>query len=174
MTQYVKSAVFICPASDVELIDRVRTNPFDVVITPVEIDSFEQNPPAILNGSNHVVVSGGLNDVKRVLKLSIEYGFSVGLIPQEEYRERARSYGIPVEPDLALELAMQKDGQKIDIVLCNDEILLYKATFGRLPLLDTSRGTSRLKIIWRALRQFSGLKLLPFSFMTNKFFNAKI
>lgn len=167
MSKYVNSALFICPASDVELIDRVQTNPFDVAITSVEIDSFEQNPSTILNGSNHVVVSGGLNDVKRVLKLSIEYGFSVGLMPQEGYRELARSYGIPFEPDQALELALQKEGQKIDIVLCNEEILLYKATFGRLPLLDTSGGTSRLKIIWRALRQFSGLKLLPFSFQTN-------
>ena len=166
MTEYVNSALFISPASDTELIDRVRTNPFDVEIISADIDSFEQKPSDILNGTNHVVVSGGLNDVKRVLKLAIEYGFSVGLMPQEGYRELAKSYGVPTQPDQALELALQKGGQEIDIVLCNDEVLLYKATFGRLPLLDTSRATSRLKIIWRALKQFSGLKLLQFSFVT--------
>lgn len=164
MTEYVKSALFICPASDVELIERVQANPFDVAITSVEIDRFEQNPSTILNGSNHVVVSGGLDDVKRVLKLSIQYSFSVGLMPQEGYRELARSYGIPFEHDQALELALQKDGQEIDIVFCNEEILLYKATFGRLPLLDTSGGTSRLKIIWRALKNFPASNSCHFLF----------
>lgn len=70
-----------------------------------------------------------------MLKLSIEHGFSIGLIPQEGYLELASSYGIPGNPEHALELALQKGGQELDIVLCNNEILLYKATLGSLPML---------------------------------------
>lgn len=167
MTKYVKSALFICPASDVELIERVSRNSFGTEITSVEINDFEQNPTIALGGCDHVVVSGDLAVVKRVVKLSIEHGFSIGLIPQEGYLELARSYGIPGDPEDALELALQKGGQELDVVLCNNEILLYKATFGRLPMLDTSRGSGRMKMIWRALKQFSGLKLLKFTFVTN-------
>ncbi|MFC1630515.1 MAG: TIGR00341 family protein [Arenicellales bacterium] len=167
MKEYVKSALFICAPSGTELIKLIQNNPYGADVSSTDIDSFAENPPLHLADCNHVVISGDLNDLKYVLKLSAELGFSMGVIAQEEYRELARSYGIPDKPEQAVELALRKSGHELDLILCNGEVLLYKATMGRLPLLDTPRGTSRLKMIWRGLKQFSGLKLLPLRFVTN-------
>jgi uncharacterized hydrophobic protein (TIGR00271 family) len=56
----------------------------------------------------------------------------------------------------------------MDIVLCNQKILLLKATIGRIPLLDSPHdiGLARMSVL--ALKKFIGLKLLPFSFTTSE------
>ncbi|NIA02659.1 MAG: TIGR00341 family protein [Planctomycetia bacterium] len=167
MKEYVKLALFVCPESESDLIKRVSDNPYGTKVSWVAIDRFKENLPAILNGADHVVVSGDLSCVKLVLRHSTEYGFSVGLIPQKGHFDLARSYGIPSDYEEAIEIALQSNGHDIDIVFCNGEILLYKATFGRLPLLDASRKSSRWEMAWNALKRFIGLKLLKFTFVTN-------
>lgn len=167
MTNYVKSALLIYSDADPDLNKLVEEKSVIVDFRMADIDSLEADPETILGNISHVIVSGSLDDVKRVLKLSIRFKFSVGMIPQPGYREIAKLYGIPVNTEEALELALQQPTEAIDIVLCNDEILLYKATFGRLPLLDTARDTSRIRMLLGALKRFIGLKLLPFTFVTN-------
>ena len=168
MSEYVKSALFVCRGTDADLIKRVEEKSTGIDIRRTEIDSLMADPESVLGNISHVIVGGSLNDVKEVLKLSIQQGFSVGLIPQPGYhREVAKLYGIPIDADAALDLALRQQAETIDIVLCNNKILLYRATFGRLPLLDTTRDTSRIRMFTEALKRFIGLKLLKFTFVTN-------
>ena len=169
MTDYVKSALLIDRNDDDDLNKLVeeKSKSISVDIRKADIGSLATDPESILEKISHVIVSGSLDDVKQVLKLSIQHKFSVGIIPQPGYSEVAKLYGIPINTEEALDLALQQPAATIDIVLCNNEIILYKATFGRLPLLDTARDANRIQAFAGALKRFIGLKLLQFTFVTN-------
>ena len=65
-----------------------------------------------------------------------------------------------------VELALRDDPVPLDIVLCNDKILLFKATIGRLPLFDGRKNESRLSIVWDGIRRMRSLHLVPFTLET--------
>ncbi|MCK5916377.1 MAG: TIGR00341 family protein, partial [Deltaproteobacteria bacterium] len=74
-----------------------------------------------------------------------------------------------LSPTLAagIDLALQEDcGQSIDLVFCNDMMLLFKATMGRIPLLDTVGNVNRFQLLKKAVTQLIKIRLLPFKFTT--------
>ena len=166
MTEYVKSVLFVCRDVDANLIKLIDEKFSGIDIRRIDIDSLMADPESALGNLPHVVVSGTLDDVKSVLKLSMQLGFSMGIIPQAGYREVAKLYGIPADTEAALDLALQQRAETLDMVLCNDEILLYKATFGRLPLLDAKRDSGRIRMFAEALKRFIDIKLLKFTIST--------
>jgi uncharacterized hydrophobic protein (TIGR00271 family) len=167
VSEIVKSALFVCRGVDADLVKMVEEKSTSIDIRTTDIDSLMMSPESVLENCSHVIVSGSLTDVKQVLKLAMQKGFSVGIIPQTGYLEVAKLYGIPLDKESALTLALQQPQVAIDVVLCNDEIILYRATFGRLPLLDTTSDTGRLVMFGQAIKRFAGLRLLKFSFTTN-------
>jgi uncharacterized hydrophobic protein (TIGR00271 family) len=166
MQNYVERALFVYSEDGANYVEPVRNNSFDVAITPVPFTSFTEDHETLLAGIDHVVVSGDLNATKQVVRLAMQKDFSIGVIPTPDQKNLAKGYGIPENFDQALGLALQKDAQDMDIILCNDEILLFKATIGRLPLLDSPHTLGTLKVVWEGTKKFVGLKLLPFSLTT--------
>jgi uncharacterized hydrophobic protein (TIGR00271 family) len=70
------------------------------------------------------------------------------------------------DPAAAVDLALRRDGQPMDLILCNGKIMLFKATIGRIPLLDTPARASWIRVMATALRKFVGFKLQTFRFST--------
>ena len=163
MSNYVSTALFVYTEDSAYLSTQLQNNPFGTDITPVAFDQLMQNPPALLTGVSHVVVSGDIKALKKVLRLSIKYHFSVGILPAETQKDLIRFYDLPGKIDEAIDLALQEDAQLMDLILCNGTILLFKASVGRIPLIDTPSNVSRLKILFLALKKLFGLKLLLFT-----------
>ena len=169
MTAYVRSALFVYSNATKPLSDELQDNEFDTQITPVAIDALLLNPATYLKNIEHVVVAGSLTDIKAILSLALEYDFSVGLIPDKSEKKLIKSFDLPSEYDNEIiDLALQNNAQAIDLILCNEQILLFKATMGRLPLIETTIDTTRLKLLLQSLKKSFQLKLLKFSFTTAK------
>ncbi len=166
MPEYVASALLICSQDNDQLIDRVQRNAFGVQITPVIFDAFEQNPAAALKGVGHVVVSGSFDEIKTLIGHAMKYDFSLGIIPLKSQKILRRNYALPGEQEEAIALALQKSTKLIDIILCNGKILLFTATIGRLPLMDSPGNVKPWKLVYRARSRLKGIKLLGFSFTT--------
>ncbi len=166
MTDHVDSALFVYTQDTKDLIKRLQENPFGVKITPVAFDILMRDPEGLLDGVGHVVVSGALDVIKTVLGLAMKYDFSVGLVPMHTQKSLTRCYALPGKTDAVIDLALRQDAQVMDLILCNQQLLLFKATMGRLPLLDSSGNISRLSIVVKALKRFIGIELLTFSFTT--------
>ncbi len=163
MASHVDAAVFIYTEDSQELVDQVRDNPFDCHVTPVELEAFTHDPKGSLGGAMHVVVAATVTEVKSVAALAREHQFSIGIIPLPTQKEMPRSYNIPTNTADAIDLALRDDAPAIDIILCNDQIMMYKATLGRLPLLDRPVDMNRWLMFWHGLKRFVGLRLLPFN-----------
>jgi uncharacterized hydrophobic protein (TIGR00271 family) len=166
LAEYVPAALFVYTKETEDLIGPLQENPLGVNITPIAFETLMQNPQEHLETAGHVVVSGALDVVKTILEEARTYGFSVGLIPTPTQKDLAKFFRSPRLVDQAIELALQKDAHAVDLTRCNGKIVLYKATLGRIPLIDAPADVSRLGILTEGFKKLIGLRLLRFSFKT--------
>ena len=166
MTEYVASALFVYTKESEHLLERLQANSFGSRITAVEFAVFESNPQAALEKVEHVVVSGSLSVIKTVIGHAMKYGFSLGVIPLKSQKNLKKYFGLPIEKEKAIELALQQPTQRWDIVLCNGIVVLIKATIGRLPLMDSPENVSAWSVVSRVRSRLKGIKLLGFTFTT--------
>lgn len=166
MADHIAAALFVYTPETKALIHALQDNPLGTIITPVAIDELLENPQQRLAGIPHVVVAGTLDDIKQILKLALKYGFSVGVIAGETQKDLIKSYNLPRNLDAALELALRRDAQALDLILCNEKIMVFRATIGRIPLIDAPVNIGRLALLFSAVKKFFSLKLFRFDLTT--------
>jgi uncharacterized hydrophobic protein (TIGR00271 family) len=166
MESHVESALFLYVPDTEELIDQVIQNPFNSQVTPVLLQEFLDSPEQYLQQCTHVIVAAPLDMIKSVLALNMGYDFTIGLLPTQDQRNLRNCYELPKKTEDALDIALRKDAQVMDIILCNKHILIFKAAIGRLPLIDSPSNISTIPATIKALKRFFGLRLLPFKFLT--------
>ena len=106
MANYVSNALFVHTEDTEHLSTRLRNNSLGTDVTPVAFDAFIQSPEIFLDGTAHVVVSGDLDTIKKVLNLAIKHDFSVGLVPSANQRRLIKYYDLPAGVDAAIDLAL--------------------------------------------------------------------
>jgi uncharacterized hydrophobic protein (TIGR00271 family) len=166
MTEYVTSALFVYTDETNHLVDPLQNNSLGTPITSVAFDALMQAPQQQLEGAGHVVVAGPIDVLKEILRLAVQYRFSIGIIPTKKQKHLIKFYDLPKNPSAAVELALRRDGQAIDLITCNGEIMLFKAAIGRIPFLDTPAKASRVRVLVNALKKFVRFKLHTFKFKT--------
>lgn len=166
MTSYVPSALLIHTRETQYLCRPLQNNPYGVDITTASYDELSQDSHTVLEGVGHVVISAPLKIIKDILRFSMTYGFSVGLVPTAEQINLVRFYGFPKKIDDAIDLALRADAPGIDLTLCNNQIMLFKATIGGIPLIDSALDAGRLKILSAAIERFFKFRLFGFRLAT--------
>lgn len=167
MSGHITSALFVFSDAGKEHIELVEQNPHGTAITSVSFNNLQKNPSPILNDVTHVVICAELDIIKKVMNYSLEYGFSIGLLPLPSQRAIIQCYAIPKIASEAISLALVDEPSPIDLVFCNDKILLFKGSIGRIPLVDNPDNTSKIRIILNGLKDIVSLKLLSFTITTN-------
>ena len=166
MSEYVTAALFVYTDDTKHLIEQLQNNASGTRITPVAFDAFMQSLQARLEGVDHVVVAGPLDVIKQTMRLAASYHFSLGIIPTKEQIDLIKFYDLPKNPAAAVDLALRQDGLPMDLIFCNGKIMLFKATIGRVPFLDTPAKASWIRVLAAALRKFVRFKLYTFKFST--------
>ncbi|WP_428355054.1 TIGR00341 family protein [Methyloprofundus sp.] len=168
MTTYVNFALFVYTEKTEVLLEQLQSNAFGTQFNTISYDRLLLNPQASLEGVAHVIMAGDMVETKAIFRFALEYGFSIALIPEKSEKKLIKSFNLPAEADKAIELACRENTQAVDLVLCNDHILLYKATLGWLPLLDASADKSKVRFLIDSFKKSFKLKLLKFCFTTAK------
>jgi uncharacterized hydrophobic protein (TIGR00271 family) len=164
MPDYVKSALFVYTEESSSFIEPLQQNPYGTTINPVAYEALQKDAVNILHEASHVVISGSMTFLKEMVHFAIEYRFSLGLIPLlPEQKNLARSLTLPDDLEGLIDTALRQDAQESDIIFCNDNILFFKASIGRIPLIDNPVRTNRLWMFWKGLRNLWTLRLLPFT-----------
>ncbi len=167
MINHVNSALFIYTEDTQKFQESLEQNPFGVDVSSTAFDILQKQPDLHLQGISHVVVAGSLDTIKAILQYAQKFHFSIGIIPTPGQKELIRCYSLPKNRDKLIDIALQQGSQLMDLVLCNDTIVLFKATVGRIPLVDSPGTISRFKLLTKSLKRFIGLKLLGFRFTTD-------
>ena len=129
MSGYVDSSLFVYSESGKIYLDDMLNNVHGCAVSPVSIDELRDNSATLLKDTNHVVVAAELSIIKEVLQFAIDYGFSVGFLPLDSQKALKRCYFIPTDTQEMISMALSSEPSEIDIVYCNDRILLCSFCF---------------------------------------------
>lgn len=174
MADHVSSALFIYSEEGQDFAAKIAENSHGVDITPVPVKAFLGSKKEYLQNCLHVVVCGPLHVIKKVMHLAMKYQFSLGFIPLPSQQSLIRSYCLPRDFTEAASLALRSDPRDLDIVLCNDQILLFKASVGLIPLVDNPEKMNKMKLVINGLKQLFSLHLFPFTIKASGKNNAEL
>jgi uncharacterized hydrophobic protein (TIGR00271 family) len=166
MADYVASALFVHTEDTAYIADLLKKHPCGAVITPITFERVMSDPHGMLKGVAHIVTSGPLEAVKGMLELAAATGVSIGLVPTESQKNLRRLYKLPRSVEEAVDLALQTEPKAMDLLLCNGRVVLFRATVGRIPLLDAPVDLGNLSILKAAASAFFNIRLLKFDFTT--------
>ena len=162
MNGYVESALFIYSEDGKEYEDAVVKNPHGVIVTSVSVEEFRKRSVELLDSFSHFLVAAELRVVKQVMQYAIDLNLTMGLLPLPNQKTLRRSFLLPKDLDEMVRLALSDEAIELDVVYCNEIILLFKGIVGRIPLIDNLSNTNKWSIIVDGLRKITSLKLLPF------------
>ncbi len=166
MTHYVETALLVYEPAAEKLVQHVVENTCGTVVSTLSLEQVLADPASCLAGVGHVVVAACQRGVKQVLRLAMEYGFSVGILPSRHQGKLARYLDLPSKRHEAIAYALGTDAPPMDIVLCNEQIMLFRGSIGWIPLLDAPAGLTKWRMLVRAVRKFARLKLFAFTITT--------
>ncbi|MBT8348592.1 MAG: TIGR00341 family protein [Sulfurovum sp.] len=117
------------------------------------------------NSVSHLLVSGCLDEIKTLLAFAHKHTLSVGIIPRPEQKELMRTFSLPAKLEDAISLALTPTDKKLDLLYCNDTIVLQEVVVGDAPPLDQFESIlngknlfDRVKLFWRTMVKVHDLK----------------
>ena len=99
-------------------------------------ERFLTEPERSLQNAEHVVVVVEDEDISEYVNLAKRLSFSLGIIPANPGSRLHRWFGLPSKRDEALALAFSISSSALDVVRCNNEIVLGMMMLGATPFLD--------------------------------------
>lgn len=155
------AALFVYSEQGEIYLDLVQHNPFETAISAIPLREFFENAEKLLQQDAHIVISAGLIESKRVIQATIGKEVSFGFLPPPGERKVSSSYNIPADRNEALRLALKKNTTPIDLVFCNDRLMLFQGIIGNLPLFGSAPDGGKFSMFWDGLKKMTGLHLTP-------------
>ena len=161
MPETISAALFVYSKEGEVYLDSVISNPFGTEISAIPLQEFFEDSEKLLQLHTHIVISAGLIDTKRVIQSAIGKEVSFGFLPPPGERKLNSSYNIPNDKNQALSLALRTETSPIDLVFCNDKLMLFQGIIGNLPLFGYVPEGGKLAMFWDGLKKMTGLQLTP-------------
>ncbi len=137
----------------------------DVWSSQIEIVPFSRYEQIDLSLASHLLVTGTIDEIKQVMDMAKEGDVSLGIVPLPEQKELIRTFALPTKTEEALRQALEISEKRIDLLYCNDSLVLQEVVIGDVPPLDqfdtTLKGKTffdRIKLFWHTIRTVKTLK----------------
>ena len=153
---------YIYSPNDRDFIEEVK-----VLLEDKEINylSFEDLDTIDLSKATHLLVTAFLAEIKTLFTLAIKHELSLGIISSPKQKELMATFALPSKLEDALTLALEPSQKAVDVLYCNDFVVLQEVLVGDAPPLDEFDSAlegktyfDRVKIFWRTMRRVKELK----------------
>lgn len=167
---YVSSAYFVYSPESRYLQKSISTYRSEIKIQSITIDKFFAQSNNLNSIIEHIVVSAPMEPLKQIVEYAIKHNISLGIMPLPKQKNLKKYLSLPKKLPEQLELALQKNSHSKDVIRCNGHLILFKATIGRIPLIDVEENLGLFEILKKAYSEFKDIQLLDmvFSPVTNK------
>ncbi len=146
-----------------ELIDNIKALkvlPEDTKI--IDIDTFLKDSPKDIT---HILVTSTLVKIKKLIPIAVERDITLGIIPSFEQKNLIKTFALPNNLEDAIKLALKPTEDKIDLLYCNNTLVLQEAVIGEAPPLDLFENSfnknslrDRFSLFWKTLNRVKKLK----------------
>jgi len=114
---------------------------------------------------SHLLVTGFVKEIKYVIQLAYEHDINLGIVATPKQKELKRTLELPSKIEDVITLALTPAQKKLDLLFCNDTIVLQEVVIGDAPPLDhfdtVLKGKTffdRIKLFWMTLGKVRKLK----------------
>ena len=123
-----------------------------------------------LNGNEHLLVTASVDEIKKVMHFVSTKALTLGIIPRAEQKELKSTFDLPNELEARVDLALQACGKKIDLLYCDETLVLQEIVIGEVPPLDSFSSSMEKETLWQRLNaSFSIIKKIKL--LTHTSFN---
>ncbi|MCH9740372.1 MAG: TIGR00341 family protein [Epsilonproteobacteria bacterium] len=129
----------------------------------------------VIETDSHLLVTGSVHEIKQVLAYAYEHEVSVGIIPLPHQKELKHTFALPNNLKESITLALQRCNSKIDLLYCDDDLVLQEVVIGEVPPLDSFSTSMQNQTLWQRTKSLFGmiqrvknLKHTPFKITTAK------
>ena len=144
-------------------------------ITVMSVEAFLKYEKA--TEADKAIVYGEIDEIKAVMEHSFVYGFEIALIAKPAQRYLRETFEIPKDPKKALDAALEGECRAIDLLYCQDEIVLWSVLIGEAPphgeLARLQYTQSRFSRIVLLLKSFGRIFRLKRSLIRLKTYKAQ-
>lgn len=183
MSVYTERALLIYPKESDELVERIRmfAAKHRIQLTLFGEKEFLSEPGRCLDFSDHVVAICNDNSMSKYVDLAKTLNFSLGVV-STDHRNRINTwFHIPRKFEDQVSIAFKADPKPIDVLRCNNEVVLGMMMLGETPFLDQRSKTYQhradnlwssilywLTLIRVSIRNLSVIKPFPITITTGK------
>lgn len=165
---YVKKAHFIYDDDSKELIEILESNPFNTKVTSIHVDNFLKSVPE-LSDLEHLVVSLCKSKISALLSIAYQYDICIAIIPLPSQKQQLKHLYLTGNIDKNIEIALQENSRRVDLVKVNDDLVYSQAIIGTIPLIGHDLKKTSLPIFKTfvlALKKIFSIELQKFEITT--------
>ncbi|EGN75956.1 Putative membrane protein [Idiomarina sp. A28L] len=180
---FMEKALVVYPASEYRLLERVHSFALthNIQLIDVEQEEFFAHPGLYSDQADHIVAFVTDQTAHKLIDIAKTLNFSLGFIPLIQGGPLAAWFKFPKDETDAIRLALEDDPEAIDILRCNNEVVLGSVTIGNTPFVNQRSSTSLqrdqsagrfalywLALLWRSLRHLFSISVVPITLSTDK------
>ncbi len=173
MSETADNIYFVYGEQCAEILNEIQKTRFASRLKPVPVADFMVKGAA--SGPDRVIVCGGADDIKQVLKKSREENFSIAIVACKGQGIIRSTFQIPEDIGDALKVAVESDPRPLDLLYAGDKIVLWSALAGDAPPLTYSSAiyrnssfSERVRLLMDAFRKIKYLKQKKIKLITAK------
>jgi len=180
---FVEKTLVIYPQDQFALLERVHSFAIthNIELIDIEEAEFLERPGHYCDQAEHIVVMVTDQSATQYIDLAKTLNFSLGLIPITLGGPLTSWFRLPKDTEAAIRLALEDDPEAIDVLRCNNEVVLGMLTVGATPFLN-QRSSAYIKrdqntwhfllywfsLLWHSIRSLVSIKVLPVTLTTEK------
>ena len=164
---YIQNALFIYDDENSEYSNLVEDNEFGCLCKKIHVDKFLKSHKKYKIYASHLLLSCSDENINKVLQIAVEEEYSIGFLPNSKQKDLIRTYKLSSKEKENLEIALNADLKKIDLINCNGSYYHHKVHLGDIPLIQkVHQANNFLEKIIMGIKQFFKLKLFSYDIKT--------
>ena len=123
----------------------------EIELVSIDIEKFDS---LTVNENNHILVTACVDELKKVMHFASQKGLSIGIIARENQKELKSTFDLPEGLEERVDLALSSCNKKIDLLYCNETLVLQEVVVGEVPPLDSFSTSMEKLTFWERTKSF--------------------
>ncbi len=106
----------------------------EIQLIPIELTHLSSLEVA---EGDHLLATASVEGLKEVMEFVSCNGLSMGIVPRAEQKELRKTFELPSSVEKQIEVALKSCEKKLDLLYCNEKLVLQEVVIGEVPPLDS-------------------------------------